>query len=84
MMNEIPTVTFRREYSAVEITRCWHLPSRRLVQQKCVFQFERYRQSRSPEARRLGGANEASVRPRCVDPPCTRIVPRSPPAAVRV
>jgi len=50
----------------------------------CVFLQERYRQSRSPVARRLGGAEEASVRQRYVDHAYSRTVPRSPPVAVRV
>ena len=44
----------------------------------------RYRRSLAPAERHLGGAVEPSVRLRCVDPSCTRTVPRSPTVAARV
>ena len=54
-----------------------------LLQRTCAFRLGRFRRSPAPAVRRLAGAEEASVRLRCVDPSCTRTAPRSPPVVVR-
>ena len=49
----------------------------------CAILLVRVLQSPPLTAQRPDGAEEASVRLRCVDPSCVRTVPRSPPAVGR-